>query len=100
MVLGNRACLYFEAGRPEPALADLNRAIAISPENPDLLGNRAFLLESQGLPREAAEDLRLYLRLKPDAQDREEIEAKILSFSSAGLPPTVGEASQGNLAAG
>lgn len=100
MVLGNRACLYFEAGRPEPALADLNRAIAMSPENPDLLGNRAFLLESQGLLREAAEDLRLYLRLQPDAQDREEIEAKVLSLSSARFPSAVGEGPTREVGAG
>jgi tetratricopeptide (TPR) repeat protein len=100
MVLGNRACLYFDAGQAEAALTDLNRAIAIAPEDPDLLGNRAFLLESRGLRREAVEDLRAYLRLKPDAEDREEIEAKILSLSSAGLPPSVGEALQGSLAAG
>ncbi len=58
------------AGRMFPlALADLDRAIALNPEETGYLAEKASLQLRVRLFAEAAETARAYLRLKPDAPD-------------------------------
>ena len=46
LVLAGRAVALFELGRPGESLADLDRAIALAPELPELHDNRAVALEA------------------------------------------------------
>jgi Flp pilus assembly protein TadD len=43
-VLANRAVLHYELGNLTEALQDLDRAIILSPNNPELYENRAIAL--------------------------------------------------------
>ncbi|HEX7034457.1 MAG TPA: tetratricopeptide repeat protein [Pseudomonadales bacterium] len=51
--LANRALLLAGEGRLEPALADLDAALAATPDDPVLHGNRGNLLLRMGRPAEA-----------------------------------------------
>jgi tetratricopeptide (TPR) repeat protein len=77
LTLANRAALHYERGDIEASLADLDAAIALAPEEAQLHCNRAMALADLRRPEDAARDLATYLRLSPEAEDRQEVEARI-----------------------
>lgn len=80
LILANRAVLYYESERYQEALDDLNRAITLAPENYDLYQNRAIVLVDLKRCEDARCDLITYLRLNLDANDRSEIEDRLMSL--------------------
>ncbi|RKH68964.1 tetratricopeptide repeat protein [Corallococcus aberystwythensis] len=80
LVWANRASLHFEANQFPEAAADLDRAIALTPATADLYQNRALAREALGQWREAGEDYRQYLALASTAEDRGEVEARLVAL--------------------
>jgi tetratricopeptide (TPR) repeat protein len=78
-----RAVLLYEQGRLRECLADLDRAVALAPGEPELYQNRAVANTDLGRRQAAALDLRKYLELQPDADDRAEVEARLATLSPA-----------------
>lgn len=83
LVLANRATLHYERGELEASLRDLDAALALAPEEAQLYQNRAVALADLRRPDEAARDLRTYLKLDPQAQDRSEVEQRLLALERA-----------------
>ena len=83
-VLGARATVLFEQGRIGDCLADLDRAIALTPARADLHFNRAYALEAAGRHAEGADALRRYLSEAPDVSDRTSVERKVRELEAAG----------------
>jgi regulator of sirC expression with transglutaminase-like and TPR domain len=79
--LAGRAVLLYEQGEVVKCLADLDRAIALAPETPDLYQNRAVAYTDLGRGKEACCDLQKYLELRPEADDRAEVEARLRAAS-------------------
>jgi tetratricopeptide (TPR) repeat protein len=77
LILANRAVLHYERGMLSAALADLNQAIDLSPDNPDLYQNRVVALIDVGDIDLAVKDLKTYLRLNPEASDRTDVEEQL-----------------------
>jgi Flp pilus assembly protein TadD len=75
-----RAITRYESGRIAEAAVDLDRAVALAPEMPELYQNRAVALRDLGRLDEAARDLRMYVELRPNADDRPEVEATLLEL--------------------
>ncbi|MEY9930438.1 tetratricopeptide (TPR) repeat protein [Catenulispora sp. GP43] len=69
--LAIRATLYFDEQRFDAAVADLDRALEIVGDDPDLLYNRGYVNEAAGQPADAVRDYTRALEL-PGA-DRDEI---------------------------
>ena len=66
IALDKRAECHWLMGRREEALADLDRAIKLSPRNGALIGGRGFLYQIMGRYDEALTDLTLANELSPD----------------------------------
>jgi tetratricopeptide (TPR) repeat protein len=62
----DRARSYEALRRYSDALADLAHALALRPEDPDLLSIRARILAELGRHRDAVQDVRLVAELEPD----------------------------------
>ena len=62
----NRAIALRRMGQFARAAADYNRAIALAPEDPDLLFNRALALLPDGRFEEAVAELTTLLQVRPD----------------------------------
>lgn len=75
--LANRASLHYDRGDLPAALRDMDAAVELAPQIPGLYQNRAFVLSALGMAGEAARDLSTYLRLDPEAEDREEVLARV-----------------------
>lgn len=84
-VLANRAVLHYEAGRMLEALADLDQAIALAPEMADLYQNRSVALTELGRIDDAIQDLETYLRLHPDAEDRPDVEQRMVDLRAGSV---------------
>ncbi len=69
-----RASLAYEMGEIAAAIADLEQALAVSPDDPVLRFNRAFAYQSDGRWEDALADLDLAAGLAPD--DPEILEAR------------------------
>jgi Flp pilus assembly protein TadD len=63
--------------RPEEALAQLDEAIALAPDEAELHSRRAQLLYRVGRPEEAIESLRTFLRLSDRDFDDPDIVAAL-----------------------
>ncbi len=83
LTLANRAALHYERGDVAASLDDLDRAVALAPREAQLYGNRAVALADVGRAADAARDLATYLSLSPEAEDRDEIEARIEALRGA-----------------
>lgn len=81
-VLAARAVVYYEAEQTKLAVSDLDEAIALAPDHPIFYQNRAIALTDLGRFKEAAQDFHRYLQLQPDAEDRDEIEQKLVALKS------------------
>jgi regulator of sirC expression with transglutaminase-like and TPR domain len=75
--------LHYEAGRLQASVADLDRAVSLASETPELYQNRAVVLSDLGRRVAALADLSTYLRLRPDAEDRAEVEEKLSAWREA-----------------
>ncbi len=84
-----RAVLLYELGRLQESLEDLDRAIEIAPTEAELYQNRAVLLTDLGRIQDASRDLVTYLDLRPQAEDREEVEARISAQDATERPMAV-----------
>ncbi len=60
------ACALAQLGEREAAVAQIGKALEISPENPFLLSNRGWILLMAGRLEEAGKSLRGALRVSPD----------------------------------
>ncbi len=77
----------YEAGRWQAALIEFQRAYAIVPI-PDLIYNIGHCQERLNRYAEAAASYRLFLAAKPDAQERKELETRIVELDRlASSPP-------------
>ena len=74
----NRASYYLNHDQSELALADLGRAIAQSPDNPELYRSRIEVAESLGRHEQAAADYGELARLAPDDAEPLYQQARIL----------------------
>jgi tetratricopeptide (TPR) repeat protein len=81
-----RAVLFYELGDLESSLQELDRAIELAPAEPEPYQNRAVLLADLQRPAEARRDLTTYLDLCPQAEDREEVMARIATLANFDLP--------------
>jgi Flp pilus assembly protein TadD len=61
--------VHDELGCAESALADLCRAVALAPDDPDLLYNRAHVLRGLGRSDAALRDLNAAAALAPEDPD-------------------------------
>ena len=61
----NRGAAYFDAGAPQKALADFDRAVRLNPAMPDARLGRGSAYLSLGRPREAREELDAAIALLP-----------------------------------
>ncbi|RKH13618.1 tetratricopeptide repeat protein [Corallococcus sp. CA053C] len=82
LVFASRAVLHYEAGRIDAALVDLDRALTLEPEMADLYQNRSVALAELGRLADAERDLHTYLRLSPAAEDRPEVEQKLVELQA------------------
>jgi tetratricopeptide (TPR) repeat protein len=82
-----RAVLFYEQGKVNECLADLDRAVSLAPHEPEIYQNRAVALCDLGRTREASQDLQKYLELQPDAADRDEVELRLRDLSSTLTTP-------------
>ncbi|MGH9602925.1 MAG: tetratricopeptide repeat protein [Terriglobales bacterium] len=64
--LDERGIARLRLGKPEGAIADLERAVELDPASPNLWANLAFVLLKAGRVPEAMTNARVALRLKPD----------------------------------
>lgn len=78
-----RGVAHYGVADLNAALADLNRAIELAPDIADLYANRATAMLDLGRFEEAARDLRTYLFLRPEAEDRDEVEARLRTLDLA-----------------
>lgn len=85
VTLANRAILYYRAGQIHLALDDVNKAIELAPDMVDLYQNRAIALTDLGRYKEAYQDLEYYLSLNPEADDRSEVEERLVILRNAQL---------------
>jgi len=63
------------------AAADLDLAVELAPELPELYQNRAVALQELGRRDEAARDLSTYLELCPDAEDRDAVQESLSTLA-------------------
>lgn len=82
--LANRALVLAREGRLEPALADLDAALAETPDDPVLHGNRGNLLLRAGRPAEALAAHSRAVELAP--QDPANYYNRAFSFLALGEP--------------
>jgi regulator of sirC expression with transglutaminase-like and TPR domain len=80
-LLRNLKGVYREKDRPDRLLKVLDRMILVAPDAPAELRDRGYVYERMECWRPALEDLRAYLGREPDAQDVEEVRAKIVELS-------------------
>jgi tetratricopeptide (TPR) repeat protein len=65
----NRGLLYYNQGKPELALADWNKAIALNPNLAPTYSNRGNLYSNQGKPELAIADYNKAISLNPNYAD-------------------------------
>jgi regulator of sirC expression with transglutaminase-like and TPR domain len=73
--------VHYECGQVPAAAADLDRAVELAPDLPELYQNRAVALRDLGRFQQAAQDLHTYLELRPDAEDRGEVEKSLSTLA-------------------
>ena len=81
-ILRNLKSIYRQAEMPERMLDVLNRALVVTPESTSDLRDRGVVYERLECYRAALRDLTDYLARAPDADDLEEIRAKLIDLNS------------------
>jgi len=83
----NRGIGYSEAGRPEEAIADFNRAIELNTDNPMAYANRAVVQQRLGHLEEALADFNRAIELHPNDHqyylDRATVKIRLGKFAEA-----------------
>ena len=78
-------------GRLDEAYAELSRAIALEPANPEAYHNRGAILEKRGDPKGAAREYQTALRYAPDYEPSRTALARLGGAPAAGEPKTANE---------
>jgi Flp pilus assembly protein TadD len=78
-------------GKLDDAYAELGRAIALEPANPEAYHNRGAILEKRGDPKGAAREYQTALRYSPDYEPSRSALARLGVGAGAGKPPTPNE---------
>jgi len=79
-------------GRLDEAYAELGRAIALEPANPEAYHNRGAILEKRGDPKAAAREHQTALRYAPDYEPSRSALTRLGGGAAAtGEPPTANE---------
>ncbi len=81
-ILRNLKSIYRQAEMPERMLAVLNRALIVSPGSSSDLRDRGVVYERLQCYRAAQRDLTDYLAREPDADDVDEIRARLIELAS------------------
>jgi regulator of sirC expression with transglutaminase-like and TPR domain len=81
-ILRNLKSIYRQAEMPERMLDVLNRALVVTPESTSDLRDRGVVYERLQCYRAALRDLTDYLAREPDADDLEEIRARLIELNS------------------
>jgi regulator of sirC expression with transglutaminase-like and TPR domain len=81
-ILRNLKSIYRQAEMPERMLDVLNRALVVSPESTADLRDRGVVYERLQCYRAALQDLTDYVAREPDADDLDEIRAKLIELNS------------------
>ncbi len=85
-VLRNLKAIYLHDQQLEKALWTIDRILLMVPESTGELRDRGRLYERLECSHAALTDYRNYLRLEPDADDGEEIRARVVDLSRYGDP--------------
>ncbi len=78
-------------GKLDEALAELGRAIALEPANPEAYHNRGAILEKRGDPKAAAREYQTALRYDPDYEPSRNALARLGGGAAAGEAHTANE---------
>jgi Flp pilus assembly protein TadD len=78
-------------GKLDEAYAELGRAVALEPANPEAYHNRGVILEKRGDPKAAAREYRTALRYSPDYEPSRSALARLGVGPAAEKPPSPNE---------
>jgi predicted AlkP superfamily phosphohydrolase/phosphomutase/Flp pilus assembly protein TadD len=78
-------------GKLDEAYAELGRAIALEPANPEAYHNRGAILEKRGDPKGAVREYQTALRYAPDYEPSKSALARLGGGAAAGEPQTANE---------
>jgi regulator of sirC expression with transglutaminase-like and TPR domain len=81
-ILRNLKSIYRQAEMPERMLEVLNRALVVTPESSSDLRDRGIVYERLQAYRAALRDLTDYVAREPDADDLDEIRARLIELAS------------------
>lgn len=81
-VLRNLKGIYREADKPERLLEVLNRILVVTPEAHGDLRDRGLVYQKLEAFRAALKDLSEYLQREPEAEDFEEVRARVMELSA------------------
>jgi tetratricopeptide (TPR) repeat protein len=85
-------------GRLDEALAELERAVALEPANPEAYHNRGVILEARREPEAAARAYESALRYAPDYEPSRRALARLRGSAAPGAPRTANEQLAGAIA--
>lgn len=85
---------HYAAAEWEAAAADFSKAYELT-QAPELLYNLARCYEHMGDAERAVVEYRLYLRMSPDAEDRAEVETRIVALQPAPAKDAPAQVSEG-----
>jgi regulator of sirC expression with transglutaminase-like and TPR domain len=81
-VLRNLKGIYREADKPQRLLEVLNRILLVTPEAHGDLRDRGLVYQQLEAFRAALKDLSEYLQREPEAEDFEEVRARVMDLSA------------------
>ncbi len=82
-MLNNLRSIHMHTGAHDKLLVVLQRMLELAPEEPVLLRDRGLTYAALDCPRAAADDLTAYLNAVPDAQDGNEVSARLTALRQA-----------------
>jgi len=82
-MLRNLKAIYVERGEDNKALSVMEWIIALAPADASEVRDRGYLYARLECPRAAVEDLERYLELTPEAEDAQEVRARVIDLRQA-----------------
>ena len=82
-MLRNLKAIYVERGEDNTALSVMEWIIALAPADASEVRDRGYLYARLECPRAAVEDLERYLELAPEAEDAQEVRARVIDLRQA-----------------
>jgi regulator of sirC expression with transglutaminase-like and TPR domain len=82
-MLNNLRSIHAQSGAHDKLLVVLQRMLELAPDEPVLLRDRGLAYAALDCPRAAADDLTAYLNAAPDAQDANEVRARLAALQQA-----------------